>query len=132
METQNAGVLFELQNLLTYWNVLLVVAVWTVVQTIRGMFPGWLSKGGKLASVVPALPIVICSAAVWIPGPWLTSDASWGERVVLGVVLGALTANGHSIVKKTGLHNFLPSFMKVADPKSEELGAFSPEPEGDQ
>jgi len=113
METQNAGVLFELQNLLTYWNVLLIVAVWSLVQTVRGISPQLFGKEGKLHRVVPAMPMVACSAAVWIPGPWLEASASWGEKVVLGVVLGAITANGHSIVKRTGLQNLLPGFMKI-------------------
>ena len=99
--------LFDLARLLSYWNVLLIVAIWTIIQTTRRALPSLLADGKPLAKLLPLAPLIGCCIAVWIPGPWLEADDSAGQRIVLGVVLGALTANFHNIASKLGLHGFL-------------------------
>lgn len=102
-----AASIFDLGKLLTYWNALLIVAVWTVIQSVRAALPDLFAKGKPLARLLPLAAIVGCNIAVWIPGPWLAADETWGQRVVLGTVLGALTANFHAVASKLGIHDLL-------------------------
>ena len=102
-----AASLFDLGKLVSHWNALLMVAVWTLIQLVRRLFPGALTGSGALARFMPLAPILLCCAAVWIPGPWLSPDETWGQRLVLGVVLGALTSNIHNLLSKLGLESLL-------------------------
>lgn len=100
--------IFELHRLLTHWNVLLIFAVWAAIQTLRRVTPDpWFEKRAPLGRLLPVLPLLICGVAVWIPGPWLSGDESVGQKIVLGVVLGALAANFHSIAMRFGLAKLL-------------------------
>lgn len=119
MEAQIAGVMFDLTKIFTYWNLLLIVGVWTLVRTLTKAFPSLVDKQHLANKVIAFLPITLCSGAMWIPGPWLPAEASIGEKVVLGLALGALTLNGDVIAKKIGLQKFLPDFTKPK-PKEEE------------
>lgn len=99
---------FELDRLLTHWNVLLVVAVWALIQSVRRTAPAhWFAKRAPLGRLLPLLPLLLCGAAVWIPGPWFKGDESVGEKVVLGIVLGALTANFAGIASRFGIAKVL-------------------------
>jgi hypothetical protein len=102
-----AASIFDLGKLLTHWNALLMVAVWTGIQTTRRVLPQFLTGTAPLARFMPLAPLVLCCIAVWIPGPWLNPDETWGQRLVLGVVLGALTSNLHNIASRLGLHGLL-------------------------
>lgn len=102
-----AASLFDLGKLVSHWNALLMVAVWTLIQLVRRLFPGALTGSSTLTRFMPLAPILLCCAAVWIPGPWLSSDETWGQRLVLGVVLGALTSNIHNLLSKLGLESLL-------------------------
>ena len=99
--------IFDLGKLLTHWNALLMVAVWSLIQTARRVLAPYLTGGAPLARLMPLAPMAACCLAVWIPGPWLNPDETWGQRAVLGVVLGALTSNLHNIASRLGLHGLL-------------------------
>lgn len=96
---------FDLVKLLTYWNVMLIVAVWIGIQTTRRVVPEWFEGKKLLARLLPMAPIVCCQVVVWIPGPWLDASETAAQRVVLGTVLGAICANIHSIASRLGLHD---------------------------
>ena len=102
-----AASIFDLGKLLTHWNALLMVAVWSGIQTARRMLPKLLTGTAPLARLMPVAPMVLCCLAVWIPGPWLNPEETWGQRLILGVVLGALTSNLHNIASRLGLHGLL-------------------------
>ncbi len=87
-------------QLLTFPNLLIVAAVWVLLSTVRRVFPV-LGESPVWARLSPVMPIALCSAAVWIPGA--VSVESIGSRIMLGIVLGALAANGHKILRQTGL-----------------------------
>lgn len=100
--------MFDLNALLTQWNALLIVSVWTVIQVVRRSLPAkYFAEGKLLARLMPLAALVGCNIAMWIPGPWLSPEETWGQRMVLGTFLGALTANFHSIASKLGLHQLL-------------------------
>lgn len=99
---------FQLDHLLSYQNVLIVIAVWFVIQTLKRMFKSfWAGAVGQ--KLIVLLPMVLCQAAVWITLPW-QPDTTIGERVVLGLVLAFLTAHAHDILKRFGLHEYVPIF----------------------
>lgn len=105
------GGFFDLEHLLSYQNVLVIIAAWFAVITLRKMFPTFFKETVAGQRLLPVLPIVFCQAAVWITLSWQPT-ASWGERVLLGFVLGALTANAHTIFKRFGLHDYVPGIRE--------------------
>jgi hypothetical protein len=96
------------EDLLSYWNILLMAAIWTLLQTVKRALPDDLfDEGTKLWRAMHFAPVILTNAAVWIPGPWMDASAAPGERIVLATVLGFLTSHFHSIASKFGLHKFL-------------------------
>jgi hypothetical protein len=93
--------------LISPWNVLLMVAVWTIIQVARRLMPLPFTKGQPFAKLLPIAPIAMCQAAMWIPGPWMTGAETLGQKLVLGTVIGACTSNLHSILSKVGLQGIL-------------------------
>jgi len=97
---------FDLQHLLSYQNVLIVIAVWFVIQSLKRMFKDFFTTrlGQRL---IVLLPMVLCQAAVWATVPW-QPQSTLGEKVVLGLVLAFLTAHAHDVLKRFGLHAYVP------------------------
>ena len=66
----------------------------------------WRREGDAFDRLLPLLPVVLCCLFLWIPGlepHFGETDAPIGTRLVLGIVLGALTLNAHSLLKRIGL-----------------------------
>lgn len=80
-------------------HMLIVVSVWVLMSIVRRMLPA-IADHHAYAYLSPVLPIILCSLAVWIPG---LTDGSVATRIMLGIVLGAMAANGHKIVRQTVL-----------------------------
>lgn len=97
---------FKLENLLSYQNVLVIIAAWFIVTTLRKMFPAFFVVGWG-ERLLPLLPAAVCQVLVWVTVRW-QPDAEWGERVLLGLVLGALTSHAHSVLRRLGLQQFIP------------------------
>lgn len=120
---------FDMDALLSHWNVILIIAVWAGIQTIRRVLPNeWFDKGRPLARLLPLASTVLCNIAVWVPGPWMDPDYTAGQRIALGTVLGFATANIHTIAARLGLHQLLrveadtrklPSRKQATSPASE-------------
>jgi hypothetical protein len=106
-EAVKAADIFNLDKVLNQWNALLCVAVWIGIQTARRVLPKLLAGDAPLAKLLPLAPMVICNAAMWVPGPWLDPSETGAQRAILGTILGALTANGHAVASKLGLHSLL-------------------------
>ena len=78
-------------------HMLIVVSVWVLMSLVRRIVPA-VGDHHIYATLSPVLPIVLCSVAVWIPG---LVDGSIATKIMLGIVLGAMAANGHKIVRQT-------------------------------
>lgn len=105
-----AAAFFALENLLTYQNVLVIIAAWFAVTTLRKMFPRFfVERWGS--RILPVLPAIVCQILVWATVQW-QPEASAGERVLLGLVLGAFTANAHSILRRFGLQELIPGLRE--------------------
>ncbi len=84
-------------------NLSIAVAVWVLLSIFCRVFPK--VKAHPLwARLAPALPILLCSIAVWIPGV-ADPELGVGSRVMLGIILGAVAANAHKILGQTVLGN---------------------------
>jgi hypothetical protein len=104
------GAFFDLQNLLSYQNVLVIVAAWTIITTLRKMAPSFFTAGiGQ--RLLPLLPLVVCQALVWATMVWQPTSTV-GEKILLGFVLGALTSNAHSVLRRFGLHEVVPGLRR--------------------
>jgi hypothetical protein len=107
-----AGAFFDLKNLLVYQNVLVIISSWFIITTLRKTFHGFFTDGlGR--KLLPLMPIVTCEAMVWATIKW-QPDSSTGEKILLGLVLGAMTANAHTVLRKFGLHDYIPG-LKPGD-----------------
>jgi hypothetical protein len=100
--------IFDVNALLTHWNMLLIVAVWAGIQSVKRAMPDeWFDAGKPLARLLPLAPIAVCSVAVWIPGPWLDPSETAAQKLILGVILGTVTSNFHTIASRLGLHSII-------------------------
>lgn len=100
--------IFDVNALLTHWNMLLIVAVWAGIQAVKRAMPDeWFDAGKPLAKLLPLMPLIVCNIAVWIPGPWLDPAETAGQRAILGTILGTVTSNFHTIASRFGLHGIL-------------------------
>lgn len=97
---------FRLENLLTYQNVLLVVAVWFVIETAKKLFRSFFQTtlGSRLLVL---MPMALAQIGVWTTVPWQPASTT-GEKVVLGLVLAFLTAHVHDIARRFGFQDLLP------------------------
>ncbi len=110
--------LFNLDVLLSYQNVLVIVAAWTLITTSKRMVPEFFeSKAGK--RFLPILPVLVCEALVFATMAFQPHMFT-GERALLGVVLGTLTANVHTLAKRFGLHDLVPALRKGVPEGDEE------------
>lgn len=83
--------------LLRVEHMLIMCAVWAILGLTRSLWPG-LDKNRLWIRILPALPVVGCSIAVWVPG---MVDGSTAERVLLGVVLGAMCGHAYKLTKQS-------------------------------
>jgi len=106
---------FDLKHLLSYQNVLIVIAVWFVLETLKVMFKDfWRDAIGQ--KLIVLMPMLLCQIAVWTTVAWQPTSTS-GEKVVLGLVLAFLTAHAHDVLKRFGLQKYVPVLGgKLKDP----------------
>ena len=84
-------------------HISIAAAVWILLSVFCRLFPK-LKARPLYARLAPALPLLLCSAAVWIPG--IVDPATGvGSRIMLGIILGAVAANAHKILGQTVLGN---------------------------
>lgn len=82
-------------------NLLIVAAVWTVIKLAQRFLPD-VFKQRLVVRFLPLLPIGLTSLAVWLPGVGPV-DLTAGNRVLLGIVLGAMVAHAHKVFAQTAL-----------------------------
>lgn len=78
-------------------HLLLMLSVSAVISLAPRLLPG-LVGNRYWVRALPVLPIAACSTAVWLPG---LVDGTIVERVLLGIVLGALCAHAHKLVTQS-------------------------------
>ena len=99
MEAQAAQSLIN--TILLPANLAVVVGVWVLITTLHKAVPELKGKGWW-ARLQPVLPLVLCTAALWIPGA-AQADQSAADRILLGLLLGFAVGHAHKIVKQTGM-----------------------------
>ena len=89
------------EYLLRTEHVLIAVAVWVAISTAQRIVPS-LAQNARWVRLLPVLPILGCSALVWLPG---LVDGSPAQKVLLGIVLGSACGHLHKLVRQTILGN---------------------------
>jgi hypothetical protein len=83
--------------LLTTENALIMAAVSVSIHTVQ-LFTPQLEHNSTWGRLLPALPVLLCSAAVWFPG---LVDGGIGQRVLLGIVLGAVSGQSYKVLRQS-------------------------------
>lgn len=81
-------------------NLAIIVGVWVLLTTAQRVGPEVFARP-LMVRLLPVLPLVLCIAALWLPG--ITAPATIGERVLLGLLLGAAVGHAHKLLVQTGL-----------------------------
>lgn len=120
-----AAAFFQLESLLSYQNVLLILAAWNLIEVAKKLWPSfWRGKVGSKLLVL--MPMLVCQALVWATARW-QPESTWGEKLVLGLVLAFMTAHAHDVLKRFGLHEYIPFLGVKLKPKA--LGLEHSEPD---
>ena len=83
--------------LMTAENWLIMAAVSVSIHTVQLFMPG-LERNPTWGRLLPVLPVLLCSAAVWMPG---LVDGSAGQRIALGIVLGVFDGQAYKLLRQT-------------------------------
>ena len=105
--------MFNLNVLLSYQNVLVVIAVWFIIETMKRFAPAYW-KGPMGSKLLVLMPMFWCQVAVWTTMSFQPATTP-GQRTVLGFVLAFLTAHAHDVFKKLGLQSLLPKKKEAPD-----------------
>jgi hypothetical protein len=106
---------FNIDNLLMPQNMVVIMASWSLTEMFSRVFKG----APFLDRVIIFLPLVFSLAIVFLTAE-RQPQATWGERVLLGTLLGTVTVWGHIAGKKTGLLSpTLPPVFGVVQPTAE-------------
>jgi len=118
--------------LLSEWNVLLMAAVWVCTAIAERAFPTQFEKGRLINRLEPLFPIVACIIfATMVPGPWMpTEGVTIGQKVILGVILGAGSHNFTAMAKRFGLTPFVAKLN--ASKRKSRVESLDPAPEDDK
>lgn len=81
-------------------NLAVILGVWIVLTTAQRVLPELFAKP-LVVRLLPLMPLVLCIAAMWMPG--VAAPPTVGERVLLGLILGFAVGFVHKLVKQTGL-----------------------------
>ena len=94
--------------LLSEWNVLLMAAVWICMSIAEHAFPMHFEKGRLVNRMEPMFPVMVCVAfSTLIPGPWIPPETTLGQKLILGVILGAGSYNFTAMAKRFNLTPFV-------------------------
>jgi len=99
MEAQAAKSLTD--TILQPENLAVVVGVWVLLQSIAKAMPK-LSANSLWARIQPLLPLVLCVAALWIPGA-AQEGMSIADKLWLGLLMGYFVGHTHKIMNQTAL-----------------------------
>lgn len=108
--------------LLNQWNVLLMAATWSVMIFAERALPEAFAPGAWANRLEPMFPLAVCTAAAtFVPGPWMSANVTWAQRLVLGVILGTAAYNFGGIAKRLGLTKVLTGVSTSAAEQARQL-----------
>ena len=99
METQAAQTLIGV--VLKPENLAVVIGVWVILTTVKQVIAGIVEKAWW-ARIEPILPLVLCTAALWVPGA-AQAGMSLADKLLLGLLLGFAVGHAHKIISQTGM-----------------------------
>jgi hypothetical protein len=83
-------------------NITVAVAIYSIMLTVKKAAPG-LVQHHLWARFEPIAPLAIACGMVWIPGLGAAAGLGAGDRIMLGLNIGALAAYGHKLLKQSFL-----------------------------
>jgi len=83
-------------------HLLIMLGVWVIISLVRRAVPE-LDDNAAWRRLLPGLPILLCSIAVWSPG---LVDGAPSEKILLGLVLGASCGHAHKLYKQSLFGNY--------------------------
>lgn len=102
-EDQLTSVFETFRAMISAWDLLLIFLVWIGLHTVQERFPEPFVRPKMGWRLLPFLPMLICVPAMFVPGPWMTVEAGWLEKVAFGCLLGVLAYNFGGIAIRLGL-----------------------------
>jgi hypothetical protein len=109
---------FNLENMLSYQNGILIMAAWAITEMVSRATRK-MSNADLRTSVLMIMPLLLCIAFVLGTSNW-QPEATVGERLLLGSLLGSVTVWGHKIAKATGMHDKIPLLNLIMAEKDDE------------
>jgi hypothetical protein len=82
-------------------HALIACAAWVVLAMVKRVAP-CLSENRVWLRLLPVMPTVLCTWAAFWPG---LVEGTVGERVLLGIVLGAISSHVYKLVQQSLLGN---------------------------
>lgn len=82
-------------------HALVMCAVWVVIGLVKRVAP-CLESNRTWLRMLPVMPIILCSWAVWVPG---LVEGTPAERVLLGLVLGSFCGHMHKFIRQSVFGN---------------------------
>lgn len=89
-----------LDFVLTQHNLVIAAAIYMLLGAVKKSAPE-LVQHRLWARIEPLAPVLLASAAVWIPGLAATQGLGIGDRIMLGLVIGAIVAYGHKLFRQS-------------------------------
>jgi hypothetical protein len=81
-------------------NLLTMIGVWVFIGAVGKVLPKTSDTAGW-ARLQPLAPLILCAAAVWIPG-LQPAEMGAGTRIMLALCLGFGVGHVHKIIRQTG------------------------------
>lgn len=89
------------------WDLVLMGLIWLGLHVVQERFDELFQKPKPLWRLLPFLPTFITVPCCFVPGPWMPPSIGVGERVIFGLLLGALSYNFGGIANRVGLPKML-------------------------
>jgi len=80
-------------------NIVVVCSVAIAITTARRVLPELFARP-LVIRLLPLLPLMLCTAALWIP--WVGAPAGAGARALLGCLLGSFVGQAYKVLRQTG------------------------------
>lgn len=88
-----------MEELLTSQNILLVAAIYAIVQALKMALPKW--SAGKVGQrVIPLLPLALGVAGALL-GMGGLGEATIADQVTIGIIAGSVAAQGFKVGRTT-------------------------------
>lgn len=86
-----------IELILSPWNLVLALCVWSTIQTLKSLVPVF-RDGGRWHRTLRLQSVAACVLAYQVPGPWVDTALPTVTKIVLGVIIGTATTVLHGLV----------------------------------